>query len=54
MENDLKKQAEKAQQMVKATLNQSQTLVQIKTCKYLLPCGKCDKTDLMCSQYHTI
>lgn len=23
----------------------------IKECKYLLPCGKCDKTDQMCSQY---
>ena len=23
----------------------------VKTCKYLLPCGKCDKTDQMCSQY---
>lgn len=25
--------------------------IAIKECKYLLPCGKCDKTDLMCSQY---
>ena len=23
----------------------------IKECKYLLPCGKCDKNDLKCSQY---
>lgn len=26
-------------------------LIGIQDCKYLLPCGKCDKTDLMCSQY---
>lgn len=26
-------------------------LISIKDCKYLLPCGKCDKTDLLCSQY---
>jgi hypothetical protein len=26
-------------------------LIAIKDCKYLLPCGKCDKTDLLCSQY---
>ena len=25
--------------------------ITIKDCKYLLPCGKCDKTDLMCSQW---
>lgn len=23
----------------------------IEPCKYLLPCGKCDKTDLLCNQY---
>ena len=23
----------------------------IKSCPYLLPCGRCDKTDLVCSQY---
>ena len=27
------------------------TLIGIKDCKYLLLCGKCDKTNLMCSQY---
>ena len=27
------------------------TPIGIKECKYLLPCGKCDKTDMMCSQY---
>lgn len=26
-------------------------LIPIQQCKYLLPCGKCDKTDEMCSQY---
>ncbi len=25
--------------------------ITIKDCKYLLPCGKCDKTDQMCSQW---
>ena len=25
--------------------------ITIKACKYLLPCGKCDKTDKMCSQW---
>ena len=30
------------------------TIFPIKDCKYLLPCGKCDKTDQICSQYMTI
>ena len=29
-------------------------LTTIMSCKYLLPCGKCDKTDEMCSQYMEI
>lgn len=27
------------------------TPVIIKSCPHLLPCGRCDKTDLVCSQY---
>ena len=26
----------------------------IKSCKYLLPCGKCDKTDELCTQFKII
>ena len=29
----------------------SMTPVMIESCSYLLPCGICDKTDQMCSQY---
>lgn len=28
--------------------------IEIKVCKYLLPCGKCDKTDQMCSQWQFV
>ena len=27
------------------------TLVTIKSCKYLLPCGLCEKSDKVCNQY---
>lgn len=28
--------------------------INIKVCKYLLLCGKCDKTDQMCSQWQFV
>ena len=28
-----------------------ENMLHVMPCKYLLPCGKCDKTDQMCSQY---
>ena len=29
-------------------------LTTIMSCEYLLPCGRCDKTDEMCSQYQEV
>lgn len=38
-----------AEKLIKGT--KSLTPMTIKSCSYLLPCGICDKTDQMCSQY---
>lgn len=29
-------------------------LTTIMSCKYLLPCGRCDKTNEMCTQYQEV
>ena len=42
--------ASKVEKALKNSVNDME-LITIKVCKYLLPCGKCDKTDQMCSQY---
>ena len=33
------------------TVPQMPTLITVKGCKFLLPCGLCEKTDKICSQY---
>ena len=40
----------KVEMALKNRVNEMKPIT-IKNCKYLLPCGKCDKTDLLCSQY---
>ena len=44
--NEVRKLANRNQQVVNT--------IPIKDCRYLLPCGRCDKTDEMCSQYQTV
>ena len=40
---------DEAEKLIKGTKNLIPT--SIKSCSYLLPCGICDKTNQMCSQY---
>ena len=43
----------KVEMALKNSVNDMKPIT-IKGCKYLLPCGKCDKTDLMCSQWQFV
>lgn len=45
--------ASKVEMALKNSVNDMKPII-IKGCKYLLPCGKCDKTDQMCSQWQFI
>ena len=43
----------KVEMALKNCTNDIKTIA-IKECKYLLPCGKCDKTDELCTQFEII
>lgn len=47
---DLQEQAKKLERMIEQTKNNCNVQV-INSCKYLLPCGRCDKSGELCSQY---
>lgn len=46
-------EAEKLMKEAKKVMKNAEYLtpITIKSCSYLLPCGICDKTNQMCSQY---